>query len=293
VDWSGNALTYRGSSWSKPVRIGLNQGGLESVSCSTASFCAALDYDGNALTYRGSAWSKPARIAVGRVLTSLSCPTASFCAAVDTSDAFTYSPPPTSKTALKLSNARVTYGDEGVEHLSVTVSPEFTRSTPYGSVTIKESTTTLCVITLSSAKGSCTLSAKKLPVGTYHLVATYGGSTDFDGSTSVKESLMVAKATSKTALKLSNARVTYGDEGVEQLSVTVSPEFTGSTPYGSITIKESTTTLCVITLSSTKGSCKLSARKLNAATYSLVATYGGSTDFDASASAKQTLTVVK
>ena len=104
---------------------------------------------------------------------------------------------------------------------------------------------------------------------------------------------MVAKATSKTALKLSNARVTYGDEGVEQLSVTVSPEFTGSTPYGSITIKESTTTLCVITLSSTKGSCKLSARKLNAATYSLVATYGGSTDFDASASAKQTLTVVK
>jgi hypothetical protein len=293
VDWSGNALTYRGSSWSKPVRIGLNQGGLESVSCPTASFCAALDYDGNALTYRGSAWSKPARIAVGRVLTSLSCPTASFCAAVDTSDAFTYSPPPTSKTALKLSNARVTYGDEGVEHLSVTVSPEFTRSTPYGSVTIKESTTTLCVITLSSAKGSCTLSAKKLPVGTYHLVATYGGSTDFDGSTSVKESLMVAKATSKTALKLSNARVTYGDEGVEQLSVTVSPEFTGSTPYGSVTIKESTTTLCVITLSSTKGSCKLSARKLNAATYSLVATYGGSTDFDASASAKQTLTVVK
>ena len=43
----------------------------------------------------------------------------------------------------------------------------------------------------------------------------------------------------------------------------------------------------------TKGPCTLSAKKLKAGTYSLVATYGGSTDFDASASAKQTLTVVK
>jgi hypothetical protein len=30
-------------------------------------------------------------------------------------------------------------------------------------------------------------------VGTYTLVATYGGSTNFEGSTSSKESLIVAK----------------------------------------------------------------------------------------------------
>jgi|GEM_PF-2353732 hypothetical protein len=45
----------------------------------------------------------------------------------------------------------------------------------------------------SAAKGSCTLSAKKLPVGTYSLVATYGGSTSLDSSASAKETLTVAK----------------------------------------------------------------------------------------------------
>ncbi|MFZ2057200.1 MAG: Ig-like domain-containing protein [Acidimicrobiales bacterium] len=92
----------------------------------------------------------------------------------------------------------MTYGDEGVEHLSVTVSSELTGLRPAGTVKVKESTTTLkplattvCVITLKSAKGSCTLSAKKLPVGTYDFVATYGGSANFKGSTSAKETLTV------------------------------------------------------------------------------------------------------
>jgi hypothetical protein len=199
----------------------------------------------------------------------------------------------TSKTALALSNAKLAYGDEQTEHLSVTVSPQYSGSTPYGSVTLKESKTTLCVITLKSAKGTCTLSAGKLPVGTYHVVATYGGSTDFKGSASVKESLTVAKATSKIALKLSNARVTYGDEGVEHLSVTVSPQYSGTTPTGKVTITESTTVLCVITLSGAKGSCRLSAKKLKVGTYDLVATYGGSSNFKGSTSAKETFTVAK
>jgi hypothetical protein len=85
-------------------------------------------------------------------------------------------------------------------------------------VTVKDSTTTLCVIKLSSGKGSCRLSPKKLKVGTYRLVATYGGSTTFKGSTSAKETLTVTKATSKTTLKLSLTKVSYGDEQVEHLS---------------------------------------------------------------------------
>ena len=98
-----------------------------------------------------------------------------------------------SKTVLTLSATKVTYGDEQVEKLSVTVSPEFAGPTPTGKVTISETKTTLCVITLSGAKGSCRLSAKKLKVGTYDLVATYGGSSNFKGSTSAKETFTVAK----------------------------------------------------------------------------------------------------
>ncbi len=99
----------------------------------------------------------------------------------------------TTRTALKLSARKVTYGHEQTEHLSVTVSSQYSGSMPTGTVTVKASTRTLCVIRLSSGKGSCRLSAKWLKVGTYHLIATYGGSTNFKGSTSAKETLRVVR----------------------------------------------------------------------------------------------------
>jgi hypothetical protein len=199
----------------------------------------------------------------------------------------------TTMTSLELSARRVTYGDEQVLYLSVTVSPRYPGSAATGTVTIKESTTTLCVLKLSSGKRSCRLAARRLNAGTYHLVATYSGSTNFKGSTSARETLIVTKATSKTALKLSATRVTYGHEQVLYLSVTVFPRYPGSVATGTVTIKESTTTLCVLKLSSGKRSCRLAARRLNAGTYHLVATYGGSTNFKGSTSAKESLTVAK
>jgi hypothetical protein len=199
-----------------------------------------------------------------------------------------------STTALKLSATRVTYGHEQVEHLSVTVSPQYSGITPTGTVTVKASARTLCVIKLASGSGSCkSLSARELNAGTYGLVATYGGSTNFDTSGSLKETLTVAKATSKAALKLSSKKVTYGDEQAEHLSVTVSPQRSGPTVTGTVTVKASATTLCVIKLKSGKGSCMLSPKRLKAGTYHLVATYGGSANYKGSTSAKETLTVAK
>jgi len=106
---------------------------------------------------------------------------------------FIATPTFTSTTALKLSAAKVTYGDEQSETLSVGVSPQNSGVTPTGKVTVKEDRTTLCTIVLSSGKGSCTLSAKMLNVGTYHLVATYEGSKNVRPSTSAKETLTVLK----------------------------------------------------------------------------------------------------
>ncbi len=54
-----NAFTYDGTSWSSRDEVDPNGGALNSVSCPTASVCAAVDYDGNALTYCGSSWSSP------------------------------------------------------------------------------------------------------------------------------------------------------------------------------------------------------------------------------------------
>ena len=199
-----------------------------------------------------------------------------------------------STTALTLSATKVTYGHEQAEQLSVVVAPEHTGPVPFGSVTISTigtSTKTLCTITLASAVGSCTLSSRKLPAGTYSLVATYSGSASFEASASASSTLTVAKATSTTTLELSLAKLSYGHEQAEQLSVTVSPQYPGPGPTGSVTIKSSTKRLCVIPLSSARRSCTLSSTTLPAGTYSLVATYGGSANFEHSVSARKSLTV--
>jgi hypothetical protein len=112
-------------------------------------------------------------------------------------------------------------------------------------------------------------------------------------SSSTSETFTVHKATTKTALKLSAVKVIYGHEQAGQLSVTVSPQYPGKTPTGRVTVKTSTGALCAITLSSGKGSCTLSAKRLKVGTYHLFATYGGSTRFDGSTSATKTLTVVQ
>jgi hypothetical protein len=93
-------------------------------------------------------------------------------------------------TALALSPGSLTYGHEQAERLAVKVSPRY-RGTPGGRVTVKAGGAIVCVITLSGGKGSCTMTAKRLPPGTYSLVASYPGNTDFTASTSGKKPLTV------------------------------------------------------------------------------------------------------
>src|ERR1019366_1877420 len=97
----------------------------------------------------------------------------------------------TSKTALRLSKTVVTYGDEQVEDLSVTVAPEYP-GTATGTVTIRTGTKVVCSISLSGGKGSCHLTPKELAAGSHALVATYSGSADVSGSLSPSKSLGVS-----------------------------------------------------------------------------------------------------
>jgi hypothetical protein len=64
------------SGWSEPVAVDPN---LESVSCASSSFCAAVDGLGDGITYDGGSWSQPTPIAP---IIAVSCPSASFCVAV-------------------------------------------------------------------------------------------------------------------------------------------------------------------------------------------------------------------
>jgi hypothetical protein len=125
------------------------------------------------------------------------------------------------------------------------------------------------------------------------VVATYGGSADYNGSASAQETFTVTKAASKITLKLSPAKVAYGEEQAERLEVTVSLQFSGSMPTGMVTIMSSAGGVCAIELSAGKGSCRLTPKKLKMGTYVLVATYSGSTTFMRSISIKNVLTVTK
>lgn len=99
----------------------------------------------------------------------------------------------TSKTRLALSTARVSYGHEQAERLTVRVVPQFA-GTPAGTVTVRTVRTVrtaVCVITLVSGSGSCVLPARKLPAGSYRLIAGYPGSAGFAASVSASQPLVV------------------------------------------------------------------------------------------------------
>jgi hypothetical protein len=192
-------------------------------------------------------------------------------------------------TTVSLSATKVTYGAEQRERIAVAVRPAH-GGTPTGRVTVKAGSTTIRVISLTSGKGAYTLAAGALAGGAVKLTASYGGDTRYARSSSGPKKLAVARTSSKTTLGLSAAKVTYGREGSEKISVKVAPRYTG-TPGGTVTVKANGTTLAVIRLKSGAGSYTLSANRLRAGAYSLAATYSGNADFGRSVSAKKPLTV--
>jgi tetratricopeptide (TPR) repeat protein len=79
------AATVALGTWSSTQQLDPN-GYLESVSCPTTTFCAAVDDGGYGLTYSDGVWSSAQRIDANGYLgylESVSCPTTTFCAAVD------------------------------------------------------------------------------------------------------------------------------------------------------------------------------------------------------------------
>jgi hypothetical protein len=85
-----NAVVPYPLTWSTPVSADPGKV-LESVSCPSKVFCAAVDDLGNAVTYNGAHWAAPAQIDPGVALSGVSCPTKLFCVAVDKAgNAITY-----------------------------------------------------------------------------------------------------------------------------------------------------------------------------------------------------------
>ena len=207
-------VTETSGSWgtAKETAAALNTGGsaqVTSVSCASPGNCAAGGYlsgssglEAFVVDETGGSWGTAevvpgtANTEVDAEVEMVSCASPGICAAGGYYMARAYSRPfvayeaQATSTSLSLSAAKVTYGEEQAERLSAAVTAQFTGA-PAGAVTIKSGTGTVCTITLASAKGSCTLTASQLAVGTHTLTATYDGNGYYNPSTSAKKTLTV------------------------------------------------------------------------------------------------------
>jgi hypothetical protein len=227
-------------------------------------------------------------------LSSVSCAAAGACLAGGNDDGSAHgyvveeSASAATSASISLSAAKVTYGDEATE--KVTVSVAATTPAPTGKVTVAAGKWVACVITLTYGKGTCALPVAVYAPGTVKLTASYGGGPGYaPSSTPTPAVLSVEKANTSTTLTLSSTQVPYGREQQERLTVRVSPRYAGR-PSGTVKIAWRGVTVCVFSISEDTGSCTLGAKVLSPGSRNLVAAYQGNGDFNGS-SAEKALTI--
>jgi hypothetical protein len=91
-DDSGNVLSSTGRGAWTLASTSSSTVSINSVSCPTAKFCAAIASDESVMFWDGSNWSDPVTVDNNGALQGISCPSSSYCVAVDDSGfAYTYS----------------------------------------------------------------------------------------------------------------------------------------------------------------------------------------------------------
>ena len=146
-----------------------------------------------------------------------------------------------------------------------------------GTVTFKNGGTTLGTGTVSGGKAVFTTTA--LPVGTHTITAVYGGSTDFNTSTSAALTEVVKQATTITTLA-SSLNPSNSGQAVT-FTATVKPS--AGTITGTVSFMDGSTKIGTETI--TSGKATFTTNGLAAGTHSIKAVYTASTDFATSTSA--------
>jgi hypothetical protein len=170
---------------------------------------------------------------------------------------------------------------------------------PTGTVAITTPSTakTLCVVTLANGTGSCFDSSVQVPSGTQvPFTATYSGDAGFTGSSTTSSINIAPETALVTNIATSPTTVTYGQPMT--YTVTLAPQFAGTTTTGTVALTASTqagpgaplvrSTLCTITLvssSNNSGSCtftpSVATGFLPTGADKFTATYSGDADFAA------------
>jgi hypothetical protein len=152
-------------------------------------------------------------------------------------------------------------------------------ATPTGNITFKDGSTTLGTGALNSY-GSATYITSSLTAGTHSITAVYGGSADDLASTSSALQEVINKA--ETTLTLSSSKNPSANGTPVTFTGQVHPA-SGTTPTGTITFKDGSTTLGTGALNG-YGSATYATSSLTVGTHSITASYGGSANDLASTS---------
>jgi len=154
-------------------------------------------------------------------------------------------------------------------------------STPTGTVTFKDGTTTLGTGTIVA--NVATLNYTFVSVGIHNLTAVYGGDANNAISTSAAVAQTINIATSTTLLSASQNPAALGQ------AVALTATVTGALPNGTVTFKNGATVLGTASIGA--GYATLNYTFTSVGTYSLTAEYGGDTNNTASSSAAYALDV--
>lgn len=177
-------------------------------------------------------------------------------------------------TSLVATPAMSTFGQTVT--LTATVTPSSSTDTPSGTISFMDGSNSLGIATL--VNGVASIQVSTLAVGGHTITATYGGDSNFTGS-SAMASESVGQAASNTALAVSTSTSTLGQ--AITLTATVTPTINGVFPSGTVTFTSGGTTLGTASLNAS-GVATLSVNALPVGTDSLLAQYSGDTNFLAS-----------
>jgi hypothetical protein len=171
---------------------------------------------------------------------------------------------------------------------TATVTPASGSNTPTGTVTFLDGGTSIGSGTLSG--GSTTFTTSSLAVASHAITASYGGDSNFNGSTSSAITQTVNKANTTTSVSTSVNPSASGQS--VNFTATVAASAPGSgTPTGTVTFLDGGTSIGSGTLSG--GSASFSTSALAVGTHSITASYAGSSSFNSSTSSAVNQTVNK
>ena len=129
------------------------------------------------------------------------------------------------------------------------------------------------------------LGGAPIDVGTYTVVASFPGSSDYSSTRSAPVTFVIEKGTTAVAISTSGSRVVFG----QSVSLVAGVTAGGVTPGGTVTFYDGTTLLGTVALGS--GKATLTTSVLAVGSHSITAGYGGGADLQGATSGTLTESV--